>query len=44
MAKFFRFQPSEVDKIDKDQIMKLLWLEERWKEKESQEGKKAMNK
>ena len=40
MAKIFGFKPNEVDLIDKDLISKLLWLEERWKEKENEQVKK----
>jgi len=40
MAKMFQYTPSEVDSIDKELVTKLLWLEERWKEKEHEQSKK----
>lgn len=42
MLKFFKLNPNEVDKMERERIYKLLWLEEKWKEQEASEQKKAM--
>ena len=41
MLKFFNVLPSKVDKMEKEQVFKMLWLEEKWKQKEADENKKA---
>jgi hypothetical protein len=40
MAKFFQYTPEQVDSMDKERVYKMLWLEERWKEKENADSKK----
>jgi len=44
MLKFFNLSPDKVDKMEKERVYKLLWLEEKWKEKENSEQTKAMKK
>jgi len=41
MLKFFKILPNDVDKMEKEQVFKMLWLEEKWKQKEADENKKA---
>ena len=40
MLKFFGMKKDEVDKMEREDVYKLLWLEERWKEKQALEQKR----
>ena len=42
MLKFFSLSPEQVDNMEKERVYKLLWLEEKWKQTENDEQKKAM--
>ena len=44
MLKFFSLSPEQVDNMEKERVYKLLWLEEKWKQTENDEQKKAMKK
>ena len=40
MLKFFNMKREDVDKMEKEDVYKLLWLEERWKQKQAAEQKR----